>query len=914
MAWFVLFSILFFPLIFIWQGRSVMAATGINDQISFQGKVVNTNGTNVANGSYDFVFSIYTVSSGGTAVWTETWNSGTAQVTVTDGIFQVNLGTHTDLPGSIDFNTDNIYLGIEFNGDGEMSPRVHFTAAPYAFNAQKVGGLTVTDTTGTLTIPNGSTISFGGSFTTSASNDVTLSTSGSTNVTLPTTGTLATLAGTETLTNKTIGSTGLTFSGASTDITTASGEDLTLTAAGAGVIVLSDSVTSGALTISGVATDITTGTDESLVIVANGAGTIDLQDATTVDSLTTDIGGVSIAAGQSYTGAGAVTLSSAATTTLTLDSGTTGNLDIGTGSNAKTITLGNSTTTTTVNINSGTGGINLQAAGTGVTDIVQIGTGGAGSTTPDFFGLDVKSDTGDPAGGFEGAMYYNTFDNKFRCYQGSAWTDCISAGTFTSFTVAGTSGSNQTITDGNTLTLAAGSGISTTGSSVDTVTIALASLSADWNQTGAFDIALNNASSELKILESSGDTYYGIFDVTDLTTSDKTYTFPDTSGTVITTGNISDITGLTDSQISDTLTASSFVGSGSSTNAVDLATAEVNGVLPIANGGTNKALTLAAGAIVWTDADSFEVSAVGTAGQALVSGGTGAPTFFAPTAGSIIFAGTSGVLSQDNANFFWDDSNNRLGLGTTTPAVMLDIYGTSNALRLSYDGSNYATLSAGSNGDLSLTSSKTSEAAVIIGSGASQDVSVQFDGASVDYFAGLDHTSGSFLIGSGFTVQTGSAFLNITSGGLVGINMTPTARFDITHASTSTTGATEYSLRNTFSDTGIVTTGTDTTYGNYTSLTRTGATGGTIDSYGDYITASGDTGGTSTLYGQYITATGADTTYGIASAVTAVTSATSYGLSSTVTDATIGANTLYAGNFTTIDTGVVTTGTDTTYG
>jgi hypothetical protein len=186
------------------------AATGINKQISFQGKVVNADGTNVADGDYDFVFKIYTVSSGGAAVWTET-RTGGSQVTVTDGIFQVDLGSVTALPGSVDFNTDNIYLGIEFNGDGEMSPRVHFTAAPYAFNAKTVGGLTVTDTTGTLTIPNGETISFADAFTTSGAFATTLTATGTTNVTLPTTGTLATLAGSETLTNKTIGSGGLTL-------------------------------------------------------------------------------------------------------------------------------------------------------------------------------------------------------------------------------------------------------------------------------------------------------------------------------------------------------------------------------------------------------------------------------------------------------------------------------------------------------------------------------------------------------------------------------------------------------------------------------------------------------------------------------------------------------------------------------
>jgi len=45
-------------------------------------------------------------------------------------------------------------------------------------------------------------------------------------------------------------------------------------------------------------------------------------------------------------------------------------------------------------------------------------------------------------------------------------------GAMTSFTIAGTSGSDQTITNGNTLTIAAGANITTTGSSTDTITIA----------------------------------------------------------------------------------------------------------------------------------------------------------------------------------------------------------------------------------------------------------------------------------------------------------------------------------------------------------------------------------------------------------------------------------------------------------
>jgi hypothetical protein len=37
------------------------------------------------------------------------------------------------------------------------------------------------------------------------------------------------------------------------------------------------------------------------------------------------------------------------------------------------------------------------------------------------------------------------------------------------------------------------------------------------------------------------------------------------------------------------------------------------------------------------------------------------------TAGSVLFVGAGPVLAQDNSNFFWDNTNKRLGIGTTTP-------------------------------------------------------------------------------------------------------------------------------------------------------------------------------------------------------------------------------------------------------
>ncbi|MCA1807668.1 MAG: hypothetical protein LC687_07465, partial [Actinobacteria bacterium] len=61
------------------------------------------------------------------------------------------------------------------------------------------------------------------------------------------------------------------------------------------------------------------------------------------------------------------------------------------------------------------------------------------------------------------------------------------------------------------------------------------------------------------------------------------------------------------------------------------------------------------------------------------------------SAGSIVFSdGTN--LAEDNANFFWDDANNRLGIGTTTPSAILEIVGDGSTpyLRIGSGNGNYA--------------------------------------------------------------------------------------------------------------------------------------------------------------------------------------------------------------------------------
>lgn len=121
--------------------QPAQAATGINAQLPFQGRLTTSSGATVSDGSYDVVFKLYSVSSGGTADWTES-HTGVNQVTVTNGIFSTLLGSVTAL--SSNFNTDTWYLGITVGADAEMTPRIRLGAAPYALNADLLDGISST--------------------------------------------------------------------------------------------------------------------------------------------------------------------------------------------------------------------------------------------------------------------------------------------------------------------------------------------------------------------------------------------------------------------------------------------------------------------------------------------------------------------------------------------------------------------------------------------------------------------------------------------------------------------------------------------------------------------------------------------------------------------------------------------------
>ena len=98
--------------------------------------------------------------------------------------------------------------------------------------------------------------------------------------------------------------------------------------------------------------------------------------------------------------------------------------------------------------------------------------------------------------------------------------------------------------------------------------------------------------------------------------------------------------------------------------------------------------------LVFNDANGFDgtIALVGSVATLTIT--------TALTTGSVPFIGASGALTQDNANLFFDDTNNRLGINTNAPTTALDVFGSGIIGRINGTSTNNAFLgfaSAGTN-------------------------------------------------------------------------------------------------------------------------------------------------------------------------------------------------------------------------
>jgi hypothetical protein len=138
--------------------RSVSAAQSIPYMVNFQGRLTDTTGVAMPDGQYNVKFRLYDAASGGTVLWSEdrTMTTTDTRITLTNGLFSVQLGTVSALSPTLFNSSSPRYLEVELptpasaacatNGcavftEGPMTPRNVLSSAAYAFNSDTLDGI-----------------------------------------------------------------------------------------------------------------------------------------------------------------------------------------------------------------------------------------------------------------------------------------------------------------------------------------------------------------------------------------------------------------------------------------------------------------------------------------------------------------------------------------------------------------------------------------------------------------------------------------------------------------------------------------------------------------------------------------------------------------------------------------------------
>ncbi len=101
----------------------LVAAASVTQSVTYQGTLTDSSG-NPLTGTYSMTFQLYNVTSGGSALGTDTHS-----VTVKNGLFTTPVTFD-----SVFFNGQALWLGIKIGSDPEMTPRQEIRPVPYALN------------------------------------------------------------------------------------------------------------------------------------------------------------------------------------------------------------------------------------------------------------------------------------------------------------------------------------------------------------------------------------------------------------------------------------------------------------------------------------------------------------------------------------------------------------------------------------------------------------------------------------------------------------------------------------------------------------------------------------------------------------------------------------------------------------
>lgn len=272
--------------------------------------------------------------------------------------------------------------------------------------------------------------------------------------------------------------------------------------------------------------------------------------------------------------------------------------------------------------------------------------------------------------------------------------------------------------------------------------------------------------------------------------------------------------------------------------AVDLADqTQIDGILPIDQGGTGRSLVMQPGAVMWSGSDGLYVGPVGTSGQVLVSGGTSAPTW-----------GSTLILAPQTANYFFAGPTSgsaadpvfRAMVNADLPAsgAVAATYGSGALVPVLVVNNKGVITSASSTAVTPAWSNVTGTPTTIAGYGITDGVTLtgaqaltnKTIDASLNTLSNIPNAALSF---SSVTIN-GSA---VSLGGLITVTATATAALTIGTglSGTSYNGSTAVTIANT---------GVLSWSGGTTGLTPATATTGAVTLAGTLAVANGGTGAT----------------------------------------------------------------------
>ncbi|NWH04838.1 hypothetical protein [Desulfobacter latus] len=124
----------------IWVGFCLVASPGNTapNTINFQGILKDISGQPIINPSLSMTFSFFNISTGGTAVWTETLNTA-----VSDGRYHVVLGNQTPITADV-LSNDDLWIEIAVEDD-TLSPRQKIHSVPFALQGAPITGADIQD-------------------------------------------------------------------------------------------------------------------------------------------------------------------------------------------------------------------------------------------------------------------------------------------------------------------------------------------------------------------------------------------------------------------------------------------------------------------------------------------------------------------------------------------------------------------------------------------------------------------------------------------------------------------------------------------------------------------------------------------------------------------------------------------------